>query len=181
MRTSRTITCGVSVASGQRENHRPRGLLRPLPDLPEPGIELPGMSFTSVIVPMGCLVARASLETSLCNGVSTTPGATALKRMPSFAYAIARLFVTAFKPPTLNPSFRKAPTNPLPMPPDAPVTIAVSLSDIGAHLPVDHSARRVVFRSVYRFGVVRENVVSCRCQLMALRICPGLRKFSVGR
>src|SRR6266853_6551749 len=56
------------------------------------------MSFTSAISPIGCLVVRESLGT-LCNGVLTTPGATALKRIPSFAYSIARLRVTVFKPP----------------------------------------------------------------------------------
>jgi hypothetical protein len=39
---------------------------------------------------MGCLVLSESLGPSLCSGVSTTPGATALKRIPSFAYSIAR-------------------------------------------------------------------------------------------
>ena len=35
----------------------------------------------------------------LCIGVSTSPGATALKRMPSLAYSIARFMVAEFKPP----------------------------------------------------------------------------------
>jgi hypothetical protein len=34
-----------------------------------------------------------------CIGVSTSPGAIALKRMPSFAYSIARLSVIASRPP----------------------------------------------------------------------------------
>ena len=34
---------------------------------------------------------RKSLGSLLCSGVSTTPGATAFTRMPSFAYSIARL------------------------------------------------------------------------------------------
>ena len=52
----------------------------------------------SVIVFIGCLAARDSLETSLCNGVSTSRGATALKRIPCFAYSIARLRVRVFTP-----------------------------------------------------------------------------------
>jgi hypothetical protein len=47
----------------------------------------------------GCNVLRESLGSSVCIGVSTTPGATALKRMPSFAYSIARLRITEFRPP----------------------------------------------------------------------------------
>ena len=35
----------------------------------------------------------------MCIGVSTTPGATAFTRMPSFAYSIARLRVMAAIPP----------------------------------------------------------------------------------
>ena len=44
------------------------------------------MSFTSQIVPIGESVFRKSLGLFLCSGVSTTPGATALKRIFSFAY-----------------------------------------------------------------------------------------------
>src|ERR1700722_8677054 len=40
-----------------------------------------------------------SLPFCSCSGVSTTPGATALKRIPCFAYSIARCRVTVFKPP----------------------------------------------------------------------------------
>src|SRR2546426_623409 len=57
------------------------------------------MSFTATILPIGCKVLRNSLGSSLCIGVSTTPGATALKRIPSFAYSIARHRVTVFRPP----------------------------------------------------------------------------------
>ena len=48
---------------------------------------------------MGDNVFRKSLGLSLWSGVSTTPGATTFTRMPSFAYSIARLRVTAFRPP----------------------------------------------------------------------------------
>jgi hypothetical protein len=41
---------------------------------------------------------KDSFEPLACNGVSTTPGATALKRMPSFAHSIARLRVIASRP-----------------------------------------------------------------------------------
>src|SRR5271165_1943809 len=41
------------------------------------------MSFTSAIFPIGCNALRESLGSSLCSGVSTTPSATALKRIHS--------------------------------------------------------------------------------------------------
>src|SRR5580704_2019163 len=57
------------------------------------------ISFASEIVPIGDRVLRKSLGLSLCSGVSTTPGATALNRMLLFAYSFARLTVIAFRPP----------------------------------------------------------------------------------
>jgi len=57
------------------------------------------MSFTFVTVFIGCRAASNSSLRSGCMGDSTTPGATALNRIPSFAYSIARLRVTALKPP----------------------------------------------------------------------------------
>src|SRR5580704_409923 len=49
--------------------------------------------------PSGDKDLKASLGSFLCIGVSTTPGATAFTRMPSFAYFIARLRVIASIPP----------------------------------------------------------------------------------
>src|SRR5450432_4104144 len=43
------------------------------------------------MVAIGKSVFRISFESSACSGVSTTPGATALNRMCSFAYSRARL------------------------------------------------------------------------------------------
>src|SRR5258707_9542934 len=57
------------------------------------------MSFESEIVPIGERVLRKSFGLFLWSGVSTTPGATALKRMLFFAYSLARLIVIAFRPP----------------------------------------------------------------------------------
>src|SRR5260221_12148120 len=57
------------------------------------------MSFESEIVPIGERVLRNSLGLFLWRGVSTTPGATALKRMLFFAYSLARLTVIALSPP----------------------------------------------------------------------------------
>src|SRR5271155_2937340 len=57
------------------------------------------MSFTSDICPIGCHVLRKSFDCPSCMGVSTTPGATMLTRMPCLAYSIARLRVTASRPP----------------------------------------------------------------------------------
>jgi hypothetical protein len=39
------------------------------------------------------------LRVMLCMGVSTTPGATTFTRMPCFTYSIARLRMTASRPP----------------------------------------------------------------------------------
>src|SRR5260370_36355818 len=57
------------------------------------------MSFASEIVPIGERVFRKSFGLLLWRGVSTTPGATALKRMLLFAYSLARLTVIASSPP----------------------------------------------------------------------------------
>src|SRR5579862_6945473 len=57
------------------------------------------MSLASDIVPIGLSVFRKSLGLSLWRGVSTIPGATALKRMCCFAYSLARLIVIALRPP----------------------------------------------------------------------------------
>src|SRR2546430_1391987 len=46
---------------------------------------------------VGCSVDW--LGSSGCIGVLTTPGATALKRIPSFAYSVARFMVAEFRPP----------------------------------------------------------------------------------
>jgi len=48
---------------------------------------------------MGDRVFIESFESPLCRGVSTAPGATALKRMLLFAYSFARLRITASNPP----------------------------------------------------------------------------------
>src|SRR5262249_51838232 len=45
--------------------------------------------------PIGDSFVRAASGVFLCSGVATTPGATALTRMPSRAYSIARWRVTA--------------------------------------------------------------------------------------
>src|SRR5271169_5369644 len=57
------------------------------------------MSLGSEIVPMGDRVFMTSFGVFVCRGVSTTPGATALKRMFFLAYSLARLTVTALSPP----------------------------------------------------------------------------------
>src|SRR5580704_11897052 len=57
------------------------------------------MSHTSEIVPMGDNVRRKSFGLFLWSGVFTEPGATALKRIFSFAYSLARLKVIASMPP----------------------------------------------------------------------------------
>src|ERR1700688_1761613 len=57
------------------------------------------MSFESEIVPIGERVLRKSFGLFLWRGVSTVPGATALKRMLFFAYSLARLRVIALSPP----------------------------------------------------------------------------------
>ena len=57
------------------------------------------MSFASELVPIGERVFRNCFGLFLCSGVSTWPGATALKRMLFFAYSIARLRVIASSPP----------------------------------------------------------------------------------
>src|SRR5260221_11743722 len=46
------------------------------------------------MLPIGESVHRKSFGLSLCSGVSTTPGAMVLKRMPSFAYWGLRLVRT---------------------------------------------------------------------------------------
>src|SRR5271154_6564809 len=51
---------------------------------------------------MGERVIWKSLGISLTSGVSTAPGATALKRMLFFAYSLARLIVIAFNPPLVS-------------------------------------------------------------------------------
>src|SRR5258705_7446480 len=56
-------------------------------------------SLTRAICPIGCKVLRNSFGSFLCIGVSTIPGATALNLIPSLAYSIAKLLITAFSPP----------------------------------------------------------------------------------
>ena len=56
-------------------------------------------SFTCANFPIGCNVLRKSFGSSLCIGVSTIPGATALNLIPSLAYSMAKLLITAFSPP----------------------------------------------------------------------------------
>src|SRR5207245_2810411 len=57
------------------------------------------MSSTVEIEPIGESVFRKSSGSSARSGDSTTPGATALNRMCSFAYSEARLLNPAFRPP----------------------------------------------------------------------------------
>src|SRR5258707_3620990 len=57
------------------------------------------MSFGSEIAPIGDRVLMKSFGVFLWSGVSTTPGATGLKRMLSFGYSFARLRVIASSPP----------------------------------------------------------------------------------
>src|SRR5258705_9805819 len=59
----------------------------------------PTTSLTLAIFPIGCKVLRNSFGSSVCIGVSTIPGATALNLIPSFAYSMAKLLITAFSPP----------------------------------------------------------------------------------
>ena len=67
-------------------------------DLPVPGKTRHRQNpYTDTLFTAGCKVEP--LGSLRCIGVSTTPGATALKRMPSFAYSIARFWVTEFKVP----------------------------------------------------------------------------------
>ena len=56
-------------------------------------------SSTRAIFPIGCNVLRNSFGSSLCMGVSTIPGATALNLIPFLAYSMAQLLITAFSPP----------------------------------------------------------------------------------
>src|SRR3984885_1661340 len=57
------------------------------------------MSSEVEMVPIGDRVFRKSFGLFLWRGVSTTPGATVLKRMCSFEYSEARLRVIASRPP----------------------------------------------------------------------------------
>src|SRR5271163_1206024 len=52
--------------------------------------------------PNGCLLANASYVAGSCMGVRMSPRATALHRMPCFAYSIASSLVTAFNPPLVS-------------------------------------------------------------------------------
>src|ERR1700723_2113054 len=56
-------------------------------------------SLASVIVPIGERLFMKSFGVFWWSGVSTTPGATALKRIPFFAYSLERLRVIASSPP----------------------------------------------------------------------------------
>src|SRR5262245_7672158 len=51
------------------------------------------------MLPIGDSLFRKSFGLFLCSGVSTTPGATAFTRIPSFAYSMARQRVIALIPP----------------------------------------------------------------------------------
>src|SRR6476619_710935 len=51
------------------------------------------------MLPIGDSLFRKSFGLFVCIGVSTTPGATAFTRIPSFAYSMARLRVIALIPP----------------------------------------------------------------------------------
>src|SRR5207249_4428628 len=57
------------------------------------------MSLTDEGRPIGDRLSITSFGVSRWSGVSTTPGATALTRMPSFAYSIARCWVIVSRPP----------------------------------------------------------------------------------
>src|SRR5437867_956286 len=57
------------------------------------------MSLTDEGRPIGDRLSITSFGVSRWSGVSTTPGATALTRMPSFAYSIARCWVIVLRPP----------------------------------------------------------------------------------
>src|SRR5260221_7033424 len=60
------------------------------------------------MLPIGESVHRKSFGLSLCSGVSTTPGAMVLKRMPSFAYWGLRLVRTGSrKSSRINGSYEK--------------------------------------------------------------------------
>src|SRR5215467_801612 len=66
------------------------------------------MSWISEISPIGDWLFKSSLKSLACIGVSTSPGGTALKRMPSFAYSIARLRVMIASRPQARKQARKA-------------------------------------------------------------------------
>src|SRR5258708_23639190 len=57
------------------------------------------ISSVSAMLPIADSVRRKSFGSSLCSGVSTTPGATVFKQMPSLAYSLARFFEMDSMPP----------------------------------------------------------------------------------
>src|SRR5208337_687645 len=60
------------------------------------------ISWTLEMLCMGESVFRKSFGLSLCSGVSTTPGATVLARICSFAYSMAMFFDMASMPPLVS-------------------------------------------------------------------------------
>src|ERR1700677_1196058 len=60
------------------------------------------ISWTLEMLCIGESVFRKSFGLYLCSGVSTTPGATVLARICSFAYSIAMLFDIASMPPLVS-------------------------------------------------------------------------------
>src|SRR6267378_2880236 len=116
---SRQVLCTVGLL--RRQAHCSRWLLERVddPDYHRPACDPPSTwstspvtwpacaryntasmtSLTRAICPIGCNVLRNSFGSFLCIGVSTIPGATALNLIPSLAYSIAKLLITAFSPP----------------------------------------------------------------------------------
>src|SRR6266850_2113088 len=90
----------IPATTDQRAIHRPRGAPLRLPGPACARYTTASMtSLTRAICPIGCNILRKSFGSFLCIGVSTIPGATALNRIRSLAYSIAKLVITAFSPP----------------------------------------------------------------------------------
>ena len=93
-----TLSC-LAVTSGQREPHHPRGVPLRLLDLPARGrVRRRRRLLRKRFFPWAARSSESPWDHP-CAEVCTTPGATALKRIPSFAYSMARLRVTVFRPP----------------------------------------------------------------------------------
>src|ERR1700740_1606983 len=88
----------LPATNDEPERRHPHGVSRRSHDLLLPGKRTASkISITFALLIAGC--KEEPFDSFRCIGVSTSPGATALKRMPSFAYSIARFWVAEFKPP----------------------------------------------------------------------------------
>src|ERR1700740_23362 len=88
----------LPATNDEPERRHPHGVSRRSHDLLLPGKRTAStISFTVALLIADC--KEEPFDSFRCIGVSTSPGATALKRMPSFAYSIARFWVAEFKAP----------------------------------------------------------------------------------